>query len=248
MGGTVLVIGTPGEELYGGKVRMVEKGAFNDVDAAMMVHPAGENVAHLWTIACQTLDVEFFGKPAHAAARPEEGINALEAMILAFNGINSLRQHIRDKARIHGIITRGGDAANIVPEHTAGNFIARAEENDYLEELKKKVLDCFTGAATATGARLEYRWAEVCYQAMRSNMAMAQLFKNNMESLGRTMCFTNSSGTFSTDMGNVSNVVPGIHPLIAIAPPEVLARPRLRQRQGRDGGLRGIRGKRRHTG
>ena len=142
--------------------------------------------------------------------------------VLSFNGINSLRQHIREKARVHGIIAHGGDAANIVPDHTAGTFVVRAEENDYLEELKRKVLDCFVGAATATGARLEYRWAEVCYQAMRSNMTMAQLFQTNMESLGRSMCFTNSSGTFSTDMGNVSNVVPGIHPLISIAPPDVL--------------------------
>ncbi|MGD8501779.1 MAG: amidohydrolase, partial [Phycisphaerales bacterium] len=150
LGGTVQVLGTPGEELYGGKVYMVRKGAFKSVDAAMMIHPAGLNTATTKFLACHTLEVEFFGKPAHAAARPEAGINALEAMLMSYSAINSLRQHIRDSARIHGIITDGGEAPNIVPAHTAGHFIVRAAEDSYLDELKERVINCFVGAATAT--------------------------------------------------------------------------------------------------
>ena len=142
-GGKILVMGTPAEELYGGKIIMAERGAFADVDMAMMVHPGVIDTATTQFLACQTLEIEFFGKAAHAAARPEEGINALEAMLLSFTGINSLRQHIRDRARIHGIITDGGEAPNIVPAHSAGSFIVRAEDDYYLDELREKVLNCF---------------------------------------------------------------------------------------------------------
>jgi len=151
-GGTILVIGTPAEELYGGKVIMAERGAFNNVDMAMIVHPGVHDAATTQALACLGLQVEFFGKAAHAAARPESGINALEAMLQSFTAINSLRQHIKDRARIHGIITDGGKAANIVPAHSAGTFLVRAEDAPYLDELKQKVLNCFIGAATASGA------------------------------------------------------------------------------------------------
>ena len=222
-GGSILVIGTPAEELYGGKVIMAERGAFRDVDIAMLVHPGVYNVATNQALACQTLEVEFFGRAAHAAARPEAGINALDAMLLAFTAINSLRQHIKDKARIHGIITDGGEAANVVPAHSAGNFIVRAEEDSYLDELKDKVLNCFTGAATATGARLEYRWGDVRYAPLRNNPTLAQLFSQNMQSLGRNVLPTDATLAFgSTDMGNVSQLVPAIHPTVAIAPADVV--------------------------
>ena len=222
-GGSIRVMGTPGEELYGGKIRMAEGGAFKDLDIAMMVHPAGVDAAAIRAIACQTLEVEFFGKAAHAAAKPEEGINALEAMILSFNAINSLRQHIKDKARIHGIIIDGGEASNIVPAHSAGEFVVRAEDDRYLAELNERVLNCFIGAANATGARLEYRWGDVRYAAMRNNMALAKIFRKNMQSLGRRVKLVDSSsGSFSTDMGNVSQLAPSIHPMVAISPPDVL--------------------------
>jgi amidohydrolase len=183
-GGTIMVFGTPGEELMGGKAIMAERGAFKDIDFALLCHPGGGNSAVMNTIACETLYVEFFGKAAHAGSEPEKGINALEAMIQSYNGVNSLRQHIRETARIHGVITNGGEAANVVPAYTAGTFIVRAEDDTYLEEVKEKVINCFHGAAQATGARLEHRWGEH-YAAMRSNVAMARLFKQNMESLGR---------------------------------------------------------------
>lgn len=219
-GGTVLVIGTPGEELQGGKAIMAGHGAFDGLDVAMMVHPGSCNVATSRALACQPLDVKFTGRAAHASACPEEGINALEAMLLAFSAINSLRQHIRESCRIHGIITDGGEAPNIVPDHSAASFIVRAEDNTYLEVLKKKVLACFTGAARATGARISYRWREARYSAMRNNLTLARLFCENMAILGRSYLLENDNRNFgSTDMGNVSQLVPAIHPIIAITSP-----------------------------
>jgi len=241
-GGSILVIGTPSEEKYGGKVIMADRGAFNNVDMAMMVHPGVYNTATARALALQALEVEFFGKAAHAAARPEEGINALEAMLNSFAAINSLRQHIKSTARIHGIITDGGEAANIVPTHSAANFMVRAEDNTYLDELKERVLNCFIGATTASGARLEYRWAKIRYAPMRNNLTLARLFRQNMQSLGRRMQLFNPSSAFgSTDMGNVSQLVPGIHPHVAIAPKDVLSHsPRFAEAAASEAGMRGL--------
>lgn len=224
LGGSVVVVGTPAEEGLGGKIEMVRAGAFNDLDVAMMVHPNGLNMATIEALACSTLDVEFFGRPAHAASQPHKGINALEAMVLAFTSIDSLRQHVRGDARIHGIITDGGEAPNIVPAHSAAEFLVRASDNEYLAEVRDKVLNCFRGASVASGARLEYRWRDKTYAPMKNNVTMAQLFSRNLESLGRQVVpFDSSFGFGSTDMGNVSQVVPSIHPTIAIASPEVSA-------------------------
>jgi amidohydrolase len=223
LGGSVVVLGTPGEEVFGGKIDMVKAGAFREIDVAMIVHPDVRNMVTIQALSCISLEVEFFGQPAHAAAQPYKGINALEAMILAFTSINSLRQHIRSEARIHGIITDGGEAPNIVPAHSAAVFLIRAQDDEYLAELKDKVLNCFTGASIASGARLEYRWRERAYAPMKNNSNLAGLFKQNLESLGRHVeAFDLDFGFGSTDMGNVSQVVPSIHPTIAIASPEVL--------------------------
>ncbi|HEY33327.1 MAG TPA: M20 family metallopeptidase [Dehalococcoidia bacterium] len=216
--GCVTVIGTPAEELYAGKAVMVKRGAFSDVDVAMMVHSGTINTATTHALALQTLYIEFFGQASHAAARPEKGVNALEAMIQSFNAINSLRQHIKSSARIHGIITDGGQASNIVPDHSAGEFVVRAEDEEYLGELKEKVINCFKGAATATGARLKYKWDASCYAPMQNNMTLARLFADNMKSLGRPVDWPDSGGLISTDMGNVSQIVPAIHANVAIAP------------------------------
>ncbi|HUW44458.1 MAG TPA: M20 family metallopeptidase [Dehalococcoidia bacterium] len=222
-GGSIVVLGTPGEEVFGGKIDMVKAGAFKEIDVAMIVHPDVRNMVTIQALSCSSLEVEFFGRPAHAAAQPHRGINALEAMILAFTAINSLRQHIRGEARIHGIITDGGEAPNIVPAHSAAVFLIRAPDNEYLAELKDKVLNCFTGASVASGARLEYRWRDRTYAPMKNNATLAQLFSQNLESLGRHVeAFDPRFGFGSTDMGNVSQVVPSIHPTIAIALPEVL--------------------------
>jgi amidohydrolase len=220
--GSIVVMGTPGEEVLGGKIDMVKAGAFEEIDVAMMVHPNTLNMAAIQTLACSSLEAEFFGRPAHAAAQPHKGINALDAMILAFTSINSLRQHIKADARVHGIITDGGEAPNIVPAHSAALFLIRALDDDYLAELKDKVLNCFRGASVASGARLEYRWRDRAYAPMKNNATLAELFKQNLESLGRhAETFDPRFGLGSTDMGNVSQVTPSIHPTIAIAPPEV---------------------------
>lgn len=215
LGAKILVVGCPAEELLGGKVIMAEKGAFDEADIAMMVHAGGQqNWAGFRSTANIFLEVEFWGKEAHAAADPWNGISALEALILAFNNLNGLRLHVKDGARISGIITDGGKAANVIPKHAAATFMIRASEEAYLEELREKALNCFKGAAEATGARLEYRWGLRC-AAMRSNSALLQFWRNNMEALGRSVDeIVDVSG--STDMGNVSIIVPSIHTFVSI--------------------------------
>ncbi len=223
-GGMVQVIGTPAEEAAGGKVYMAARGAFDGLTCAMMVHPGNRNTAVAYALACLELDVEFTGRAAHAAARPEAGLNALDAMVAAFVNLGLLRQQVRDSARIHGIITDGGQAVNVIPHHTAAKFLIRTEEDDYMDDvLKAKVLACFEGAAKATGCEMSYKWGEESrYKTVRTNMALAEAYRANIESLGRTVVDPESRRSMgSTDMGNVSQIVPGIHPAIAIAPWDV---------------------------
>ncbi len=224
MGGTVMVIGTPAEEAAGGKVYMAARDAFAGLDCAMLVHPGNRDTALAYALACLELDVEFEGRAAHAAARPEAGVNALDAMVAAFVNIGLLRQQVRDSARIHGIITDGGQAVNVIPHHTAAKLLIRTEEDGYMDEvLKAKVLACFEGAAQATGCQLKYRWGEESrYKTMRTNRALAEAYRANVEALGRKVMNPESSRSMgSTDMGNVSHIVPAIHPSIAIAPRDV---------------------------
>ena len=220
-GGSVNVIGTPAEEAVGGKVLMARQGAFDGLDAAMLSHPGSRDIVYSRALACASLEVEYFGKESHAAARPEAGVNALDALVLAYNAVAALRQHIRSSARVHGVITDGGQVANVVPDHSAGNFMVRAEDDVYLEEMKAKVIACFEAGARASGARLEYRWSENQLAAMRTNRPLADAFRANLSTLGRQTSDRASRATGSTDMGNVSALVPAIHPTIAVAPPEV---------------------------
>lgn len=221
-GGSVAVLGSPAEEAFGGKIDMIGAGVFEDIDAVMMVHPDTQNVVAVSALACVSLDVKFWGKAAHAAASPEEGINALEALLLAFNAINSLRQHIRKDSRIHGIITEGGMVPNVVPAYSSARFMLRATDIDYLDTLRNKVLACFEGASLSSGARLQYGWGEKVYAPMKSNYSLACLFGNNLRLLGREIDDSSVKLNFgSTDMGNVSQIVPSIHPEVCIAPPEV---------------------------
>jgi amidohydrolase len=222
LAGSVQVIGTPAEEVYGGKAIMIREGAFEGLDAAMMTHPGTRDSVFAKALACAELKVEYFGVEAHASAQPERGVNALEAMIIAFNAVNSLRQHIRRSARLHGVITHGGDAPNIVPGHTAASFMARAEDDEYLEELKVRVEDCFAAGARATGARLELTWNENQYSAMNTNKVMAEAHRRNLATIGREVPADDVPRPLSsTDMGNVSKVVPSIHPSISVAPADV---------------------------
>jgi amidohydrolase len=218
-GGTVQMIGTPAEELYGGKIPMVKKGIFNGLDAAMLVHPGSESTAVTRALAVVTLYVEYFGREAHAAAHPEQGVNALDAMVIAYTSVAALRQHIPSSARIHGVISDGGKAANVVPGYSAGNFLVRAMDLKYLEELKERVLNCFRAGALATGAELSYHWDEHAYEPLKINITLAELFAKNIRSLGREIDLDDTSHAFgSTDMGNVSQVTPALHGFLAIAP------------------------------
>lgn len=222
--GSIVILGTPAEEGGAGKAVMIKNGAFDAVDAAMLVHPGRRNAATMEALACIGLEVEYVGKATHASTSPHEGINALEALIMAFNNINSLRQHIKDRARIHGIITNGGEAENVVPALSSGKFLVRAEDGQYLDKLCIRVINCFKAAASASGAQLRYKWDETQYDPMNSNMALAELFTSNYEILGRSMDLPDPTKGFgSTDMGNVSTVVPAIHPLVSIAPSDVMA-------------------------
>lgn len=222
LAGTVQVIGTPAEESGGGKVLMVEAGVFEAVDAAMMIHPGGRNLLGRLALTAYGITVEFFGKPAHAAAEPDEGINALDAIILTFNAIGVLRQHLRDDARIHGIITHGGDAPNIVPGYTRAELIVRAADTPYATEVLEKVRACAEGAAMATGARLDFRLSGPRYDARTPNPTLVRLFKENLICLGLEVeLATGKERMGSSDIGNVSQVVPTIHPYIAIASEEV---------------------------
>ncbi len=222
VGGQIMVIGTPAEELYGGKVIMLERGGFEGIDATLMIHPGSKDVAAISTLACASLNVEFFGKSVHASANPDQGINALEALLLSFNNINSLRQHTQDESRIHGIITAGGEAANIVPSYSSGTFLVRARDLEYLEQLRERVLDCFVASAIATGARLEHKWGEVTYTSMRNNVKLVELFSSNMEMIGRRCTHLEpGQNVGSTDTGNVSQIVPSIEASVAIVPQEI---------------------------
>jgi metal-dependent amidase/aminoacylase/carboxypeptidase family protein len=202
---------------------MAARGAFAGLDCAMLVHPGNRDMAGSYALACIELEVEFFGRAAHAAVRPEVGINALDAMVIAFASLGLLRQQLRDSARLHGIITDGGQAINVIPYHTAASFLLRAEDDEYLEEVRQRVLACFQAAAQATGCRLEHRWGEESrYKAMRTNQPLAEAYKANVEALGRKVVEPDlRRSMWSTDMGNVSAIVPAIHPTIAIAPPDI---------------------------
>ena len=221
VGLSVSVLGTPAEEAgnAGGKILLLERGAFTDAQAAMMVHPAPMDVVDPSIIACSMFHVHYTGKAAHASAFPEHGINAADALTLAQTAIGLLRQHIRSTDRIHGIITHGGDAPNIIPAQTEAKYIVRAKTLDELDSIKEKVRRCFEAGALATGARLEIVGGDKPYAEHRSDMEIAQLYQRNAEALGRSFpergpAIERAAG--STDMGNVSLALPSIHPFIGI--------------------------------
>ncbi|MFQ5988871.1 MAG: M20 family metallopeptidase [Candidatus Methylomirabilales bacterium] len=220
--GSVLLVGCPAEEKGGGKIPLVESGVFQWVDAAMLVHPSNRTEIVKQALGMRDVTVEFFGKAAHAAAVPHLGINALDAVILTFNNINALRQQVRSDARIHGIITHGGKAPNIIPDYAAALFYVRALDIEYLDELYQKVLACFEAAANATGTRYQVKRAGYDYHPHKINYTLAQIFRHNLESLGGQVDQGPEDGELgSTDVGNVSQVVPTLQPTITICGPKV---------------------------
>ena len=220
--GAVLAIGTPAEEGGGGKVIMAEAGVFDGVDAAMMVHPSTRTMTRRTSLACYELMMEFFGQSAHAAGSPDKGVNALDACVLTYNNISALRQQLTDDVRIHGIITHGGSAPNIIPAYTAAKFLVRAAEKDEALAVLDKVEDCARAGALAAGAEVKLTRPDKYYANMVPSPVLADLFDANLNALGREALLPPPSGRMgSTDMGNVSHVVPALHPYVAIAPEEV---------------------------
>jgi amidohydrolase len=222
-GGSVVVLGTPAEEGGGGKILMARQGAFDGVDAAMMVHPAGIDLPTMNVLAISAVEVEYRGRAAHASASPHRGVNALDALVIAYTAIAQLRQHIRPTERIHGIITDGGQAPNIVPDHAVGVFYIRAATEKRLMALKERVNGCFQAGALATGAELSMRRLDEDYSDMLTNQPLAAAYAANLARIGRTVSHAEDAPGVagSTDMGNVSKLVPSIHPMIAAAPPHV---------------------------
>ncbi len=219
VGLTVSVIGTPAEEGGGGKIQLLERGGFSGMHAAMMVHPAPLDVVEFPIIAASMFDVCYTGKEAHASAFPERGINAADALTVAQTAIGLLRQHIRSSDRIHGIITKGGDAPNVIPAHTRASYMVRAKTIGDLAEIQEKVHRCFEAGALATGATLEIVGGEKPYAEMHHDPDMAAVYRRNAEALGRSFPDRGSSlerAAGSTDMGNVSLALPSIHPAIGI--------------------------------
>ena len=221
VGLTVSVIGTPAEEVCdaGGKILLLERGAFKDMHAAMMVHPAPLDVVEFPIIAASMFEVCYHGKEAHASAFPERGINAADALTVAQTAIGLLRQHIRSTDRIHGMITKGGDAPNIIPAHTVAKYIVRANTLADLDEIKQKVVRCFEAGALATGSTLEIHGGEKPYAEMLHDPDMAAAYRQNAAALGRVFPTVDTSlkrAAGSTDMGNVSLAMPSIHPAIGI--------------------------------
>lgn len=219
VGLTVSVLGTPAEEGGGGKIIMLDRGAFEGVHAAMMVHPAPADIAEPPVIAVAHVDVHYTGKEAHASSYPEQGINAADALTVAQVAIGLLRQHIRPTDRIHGIVTKGGDAPNIVPAHTSAKYYVRAKTIDQLQAIREKVDRCLEAGAIATGATMEIVEAVQAYAHMRHDSEIAAVYRRNAEELGRVFADFGAAlerWAGSTDMGNVSLALPSIHPMIGI--------------------------------
>jgi amidohydrolase len=221
VGLTVNVFGTPAEEVGdgGGKILMLERGGFNGIHAAMMVHPAPLDTVEMASSAVATFETHYTGKEAHPGFAPELGINALDALTIAQTAIGLLRQHIRATDRIHGIITQGGDAPNVVPAHTKARFMVRAKNVHDLDDIRDKVFRCFEAGALATGSKLEIVGGKKPYAELHHDPRIAALYARNAETVGRTFlklpAGSNSGG--ATDMGNVSLAIPSIHPTIGIA-------------------------------
>lgn len=213
----IVVLGTPAEELGIGKVEMIAKGAFDGVEFAMMVHPSSRRYVIKHYLGLARIRFTFFGRPAHAAAYPEEGINALDAVIQTFNGINALRQQLRQDVRIHGIITEGGIAPNIIPGRGGAYFYVRADDMAELERAKERVIACAEGAALATGCRLEVEADPRVLAPLKVNHAFSSLYSAQLAYLGLPESENQPDrNKGSSDIGNVSWIVPTIHPHVPI--------------------------------
>jgi amidohydrolase len=216
--GRVQVIGTPAEEGGGGKVKLLRAGVFEGVDCAMMIHGFDRTILHQDLLGIVRTTFEYAGKAAHASADPWAGVNALDACIQTFNAVSMLRQQVRPDCRIHGIIENGGAAANIIPEYAKATFYVRAPRIDAMWELHRRLVGCAEGAARATGATLAVSQNEMVYEPLRRNQTLLDLFAANMRGAGLVESDPIPDRLGSSDVGNVSQVLPTIQPMIAIAP------------------------------
>ncbi len=223
LGGSVSIVGTPAEEGGGGKCHLLERGAFEGISAAMMVHPANHELSRMSAIAVEQLEVAYTGQSAHAAASPHKGRNALDGAVLGYMNVAALRQHIRPDERIHGIFTRAGDKPNIVPHEAAAEWYVRSPKLDSLAELRARVVACLEAGAAAAGVEMECHCKAPVYADMIDNRVMLDLYTQNAAAAGRVVGEPRSTDSVvgSTDMGNVSYAVPSIHPIIKAAPDEV---------------------------
>jgi amidohydrolase len=218
--GGVAVVGTPAEEGGGGKVRLAEAGIFDEMDVAMMFHPGQLNLPGKDMLGRIKFKMEFIGRSAHASGSPDRGINALDAMVSAYSSINAIRQHLRPDGRIHGIITHGGDAPNIIPDYAAGLFYVRAGSRSYRDEIFERVNNCVQGAALAIGAESKIEIDLPKLDSMRRNAALEAAISSNMDALGITVD-PDDGRRGSSDIGNLSHCLPAIHPVLAIVGSEV---------------------------
>lgn len=237
--GRLEVIGTPAEEEGGGKIILSDKGIFDDADAVMMFHPRDKTMVVRGGLACVDAVFKFYGKAAHAASAPQNGISALDAVIHTFNGINALRQLFTDDVRVHGIITDGGSATNIVPAYSEAKFLMRADTVKGLAAVKQKVFDAARGAALMTGARLEIEEG-LTYAERNNNLTLAGFFQQNLEAIGvEVVPPPLKGGIGSSDIGNVSQITAAIHPYIRIG--DVLPHtPEFAIAAGSEAGLQGM--------
>ena len=225
VGGRVTVLGTPAEERFGGKIALARRGAFTGADAVLLVHPSSYETALPRITAVATLEVAMTGRAAHASLFPERGVNALDALVLGYTGVAALRQHLATGERVHGVILEGGQAPNVVPARATARFLVRAETRRQLARLRPRVLACFAAGAHAAGARFDHAWAGPAYAELRPNLPLADAFVANARALGRRPLDASEipeSVTGSTDLGNVSHLVPAIHPMLAISAAEVV--------------------------
>lgn len=220
LGGTLHVLGTPAEEGGGGKIAMARNGAFQNLTAAMMVHPADYDLTSIKAIAIQECCARFHGQEAHAAAAPHLGRNALDAAVLAYGAVAALRQHMTPTERIHGIFTHGGDKPNIVPKYAEMDWYVRSDTLETLQPLKARVTSCFEGAAMSAGCTVDIEWEGHAYADMRDSESLLRAYIANAASVGRAVQAPSNTTMVvgSTDMGNVSYLAPSIHPMIQVAP------------------------------
>lgn len=244
LGGRLRILGTPAEEGGGGKIAMARRGAFASGVAAMMVHPADADLLRMDSLAIHTVDVVYHGREAHASAAPWEGRNALDAAVLGYMNVAALRQHIRPTERIHGIFTEAGEKPNIVPRRAAATWYVRSDTMASLQPLKQRVLACLDGAASACGCAMEATWDGHTYAEVRDNECLAAAYAANMAAVGRTVVDPRVTGRRvlgSTDMGNVSYLVPSIHPMVQVAPAGVPIHTReFAEHAGSEGGDRAV--------